>query len=122
MTSSRQVKKGRGADHSRPSVSGSWSSGIAGGARAAAREVGVSRSVATNGTRGYTIYRNGVAVAFVPPLDRVAVRQISLRYISQGEHLAIADLRWSGPSRRAIATTRNPRRKDSSENRPCANG
>ena len=44
--------------------------------RAAAREVGVSRSAATNWTRGYKTYRNGVAVGFVPPLDRLAVREI----------------------------------------------
>jgi IS30 family transposase len=36
--------------------------------RAAAGEVGVSRSAATNWTRGYKTYRNGVEVGFVPPL------------------------------------------------------
>lgn len=71
--------------------------------RAAAREVGVSRSAATNWTRGYMTYRNGVGVGFVPPLDRLAVRQISSRYLSEEERIEIADLRRSGLSMRAIA-------------------
>ncbi|WP_425311939.1 IS30 family transposase [Mycobacterium asiaticum] len=71
--------------------------------RAAAREVGVSRSAATNWTRGYKTYRNGVEVGFVPPLDRLAVRQISSRYLSQRERIEIADLRHCGLSMRAIA-------------------
>lgn len=71
--------------------------------RAAAREVGVSRSAATNWTRGYKTYRNGVKVGFVPPLDRLRVRQISSRYLSQDERIEIADLRRSGLSMRAIA-------------------
>ena len=37
--------------------------------RGAAREVGISRSAAANWTRGYTVYRDGVAVRFVEPLD-----------------------------------------------------
>jgi IS30 family transposase len=41
--------------------------------RAAAREVGVSRSAGTNWSRGYKTYRNGVVVGFVPPLDRLGV-------------------------------------------------
>lgn len=71
--------------------------------RAAAREVGVSRSAATNWTRGYKTYRNGVEVGSIPPLDRLAVRQISSRYLSQEERIEIADLRRSGLSMRAIA-------------------
>jgi IS30 family transposase len=72
--------------------------------RAAAREVGVSRSAATNWTNGYKTYRNGVEVGFVPPLDRLAVRPISTRYLSQEERIEIADLRQSGLSLRAIAS------------------
>lgn len=37
------------------------------------------------------------------PLDRLEVRQISSRYLSQDEHIEIADLRRSGLSVRAIA-------------------
>lgn len=71
--------------------------------RAAAREVGVSRSSGTNWARGHNVYRNGVVVGFVAPLDRLAVRQISSRYLSQDERIEIADLRKSGLSLRAIA-------------------
>jgi transposase, IS30 family len=73
-------------------------------ARAAAREVGVSRSSGANWTRGHKIYRDGVEVGFVPPLDRLAVRQISTRYLSQDERIEIADLHQSGLSLRAIAS------------------
>lgn len=71
--------------------------------RAAAREVDVSRSAATNWARGYKTYRNGVVVGFVPPLDPLAVREISPRYLSEDERIKIADLRRSGLSMRAIA-------------------
>jgi IS30 family transposase len=71
--------------------------------RAAAREVGVSRSAGTNWSRGYKTYRNGVVVGFVAPLDRLAVRQVRSRYLSQDERIEIADLRQSGLSMRAIA-------------------
>ncbi|BDX33398.1 hypothetical protein TUM20985_39450 [Mycobacterium antarcticum] len=43
-------------------------------------------------------------VGFVAPLDRLAVRQISSRYLSQDERIEIADLRQSGLSLRAIAS------------------
>src|SRR3954453_10377610 len=71
--------------------------------RAAAREVGVSRSAATNWTRGYKTYRNGVEVGFVPPLDRLAARKIITRYLAKDELIDIADLHRSGMSLRAIA-------------------
>jgi IS30 family transposase len=73
---------------------------------AAAREVGVSRSSGANWSRGHKVYRNGVVVGFVAPLDRLAVRQISLRYLSQDERIEIADLRQSGLGVRAIAGQR----------------
>jgi transposase, IS30 family len=105
LTSSRRVKKGPGR---RPQSAKrqrfmelrarGWS------IRAAAREVGVSRSSGTNWARGHKVYRNGVVVGFVPPLDRLAVRQISSRYLSQDERIEIADLRQSGLSLRAIAS------------------
>jgi IS30 family transposase len=49
------------------------------------------------------VYRNGVAVGFVAPLDRLAVREISSRYLSEDERIEIADLRQSGLGVRAIA-------------------
>lgn len=70
---------------------------------AAAREGGVSRTCGANWSRGYMTYRNGVAVGFVPALDRLAVREISARYLSQDERIDIADLRRSGLSVRVIA-------------------
>lgn len=70
---------------------------------AAGREVGVSRTAANNWARGYKTYRRGEAVGFVPALDRLAVRQISSRYLSEEERINIADLRRSGLSIRKIA-------------------
>ena len=63
---------------------------------AAGREVGVSRTSANNWARGYKTYRRGEAVGFVPALDRLTVRQISDRYLSEQERIDIADLRRSG--------------------------
>jgi IS30 family transposase len=71
--------------------------------RAAAREVGVSRSSGTSWSSGHKTDRNGVVVGFVPPLDPLAVRQISPRFLSPEERIEIADLRRSGLSMRAIA-------------------
>jgi transposase, IS30 family len=42
-------------------------------------------------------------VGFVPALDRLAVRQISDRYLSEEERIGIADLRRTGLSIRQIA-------------------
>ena len=67
------------------------------------REVGVSRTTANNWARGYKTYRRGEVVGFVPALDRLAVRQISARYLSQDERIEIADLRRAGLSIREIA-------------------
>ena len=69
----------------------------------AAREVGISRSAAANWTRGYTVYRDGVAVRFVEPLDRLEVREISARYLSQQERIEIADLHHEGVGVREIS-------------------
>lgn len=70
---------------------------------AAAREVGVSRTSGANWARGYKTYRNGEVVGFVAPLDHLAVREVSARYLSQDERFLIADLRRAGVSIRAIA-------------------
>jgi transposase, IS30 family len=71
--------------------------------RAAGREVGVSRTSANNWARGYKTYRRGEAVGFVPALDRLAVRQISDRYLSEEERIDIADLHRTGLSIRQMA-------------------
>src|SRR5262245_46861297 len=70
---------------------------------AAAREVGVSRTAGNNWSRGYKSYRKGQVTGFVPGLDRLAVREISARYLSQDERIEIADLRHAGLSIRQIA-------------------
>jgi transposase, IS30 family len=70
---------------------------------AAAREVGVSRTSGANWARGYKTYRNGHVVGFVAPLDRLAVREVSARYLSQDERFQIADLHRAGVSIRGIA-------------------
>lgn len=70
---------------------------------AAAREVGVSRTAANNWTRGYKVYRKGQIIGVVAPLDRLATREISSRYLSQNERIEIADLRHAGLSIRKIA-------------------
>lgn len=70
---------------------------------AAAREVGVSRTTGNNWSRGYKTYRHGQVSGFVPALDRLAVRQVSDRYLSQDERIAIADLRHAGLSVRQVA-------------------
>lgn len=70
---------------------------------AAAREVGVSRSSGNNWSRGYKTYRRSQVVGFVPALDRLAVREISSRFLSQDERIEIADLRQAGHSIRTIA-------------------
>jgi IS30 family transposase len=56
-----------------------------------------------NWSRGYKTYRNGRVAGFVPALDRLAVREISARYLSQDERIEIADLRRAGISVRGIA-------------------
>jgi IS30 family transposase len=71
--------------------------------RAAAREVGVSRSTGTSWACGHKTYRNGVVVGFVAPVERLAVRQISSRFLSQDERIEIADLHHAGWSIRQIA-------------------
>jgi transposase, IS30 family len=70
---------------------------------AAAREVGVSRSTGKNWSRGYKTYRNGQVTGFVAALDRLAVREISARFLSQDERIELADLRQAGLTIRQIA-------------------
>ena len=104
MSSSRRVKKGPGR---RPQSAKrqrfvelrerGWS------ILAAAREVGVSRTTGNNWSRGYKTYRHGQVVGFVSALERLAVRQISPRFLSQEERIEIADLRHAGLTIRQIA-------------------
>jgi transposase, IS30 family len=104
LSSSRRVKKGPGR---RPQSAKrqrfvelrkrGWS------ILAAAREVGVSRTTGNNWSRGYKRYRRGRVVGSVPALERLAVRRISPRFLSQDERIEIADLRHAGLHIRQIA-------------------
>lgn len=108
LSSSRRVKKGPGrrplSDKRRRFMElrgRGWS------IRAAAREVEVSRSSGTNWARGYSVYRAGQLVRTVAPLDRLAVRAISARFLSEDERIQVADLRRERLSIRQIATQLN---------------
>jgi transposase, IS30 family len=70
---------------------------------AAAREVGASRTAGRNWANGYRTYRAGRAVGFVPALDRLDVREINPRFLSEDERIELADLHSAGMSMRAIA-------------------
>ncbi|UOE44307.1 IS30 family transposase [Agromyces larvae] len=70
---------------------------------AAAREVGVSRTAGHNWSRGYKTYRGGVVVGFVAPLERLAVREISERFLSEDERIQIGDSLRAGKSMRTVA-------------------
>jgi transposase, IS30 family len=104
LSSSRRVKKGPGR---RPQSAKrqrfvelrerGWS------ILATAREVGVSRTTGNNWSRGYKTYRLGQVVGFVSALERLAVRDISPRFLSQDERIEIAELRHAGLSIRQIA-------------------
>ena len=73
------------------------------GIDAAAREVGVSRTAGRNWAKGYRTYRGGEVVGFVPALDRLEVREISPRFLSEDERVQVADLHRAGLSEREIA-------------------
>jgi len=77
---------------------------------AAAREVGVSRTAGNNWSRRYKTYRDGQVTGFVPALDRLAVRQISARFLSQDERIEIADLRRSRATIAAFSHGSSPAR------------
>jgi IS30 family transposase len=70
---------------------------------AARREVGVSRTCGANWSRGFKVYRRGEVVRIVKPLDRLAVKKICPRYLSQEERIEIAELRHTGLSIRQVA-------------------
>jgi transposase, IS30 family len=73
------------------------------GIDAAAREVGVSRTAGRNWAKGYRKYRGGEVVGLVPALDRLEVRDVNLRFVSEDERVQIADLHRAGLSGREIA-------------------
>ncbi len=125
MTTNRRVKKGPGR---RPQsakrgrfmqlIERGWS------IRGAAIEVGVSRTSGNNWARGYKVYRNGQVVGFVSPLDRLAVREVSSRHLSQNERIEIADLKQAGLSVRQVAQRigRSPSTVSRELRRECVRG
>lgn len=84
-------------------------------AAAARREVDISRSTSRNWLSGYKVYQDGVAVEFVPPLDRLTVSPISTPFLSQQERIEIADHHRAGHS------ARSPRRWDGRRRQSAAN-
>jgi IS30 family transposase len=99
LPSSRLVKKGPGRRPQSAKRRGFMELRERGlGIDAAAREVGVSRTSGRNWAKGYRTYRAGQVVGFVPALDRLEVREISRRFLSQDERFEIADLHRAGVS------------------------
>jgi IS30 family transposase len=71
---------------------------------AARREVGISRSTSRNWRNGYKQYRkDGTVRRFVAPLNPLASKTISPRFLSEDERIEIADRRRAGETIRAIA-------------------
>jgi IS30 family transposase len=104
LSSSRHVKKGPGRrpqSAKRQRFVGLRERGWS--ILAAAREVGLSRTTGNNWSRGYKTYRHGQVAGFVSALERLAVRQISPRFLSQDERIEIADPRHAGLTIRQIA-------------------
>lgn len=68
--------------------------------RAACVEVGVSRSAGQRWKNGARVRRSDGTVLVLPPLESLAVRQISPRFLSEDERVKIADLasRGLGPT------------------------
>jgi hypothetical protein len=63
----------------------------------------VSGFTGNNWIHVYTTYRRGAVVGVVAPLDRLAVREISGRFLSQDVRVEIACLRRAGLSVREVA-------------------
>lgn len=104
MASSRRVKKGPGRrqlSEQRQRFMELRERGW--GVESAAREVGVSRTAGNNWAYGYKTYRHGQLVGFVPAIERLSIREISTRFLSQEERVQIADLRHAGLGVRMIA-------------------
>src|SRR5690606_5736942 len=72
---------------------------------AAAREVGVVRTTAYIWRDGTAVRRKDGTVKVVPPLEPLALRPISPRFLSEDERIQIADLASKGHGPTAIAAT-----------------
>jgi IS30 family transposase len=78
--------------------------------RSAGKKLGISRSSGNRWKNGWLVRQKDGTVKFVPPLDPLAVRTISPRFLSEGERIEIADLasRGLGPTAIGHALGRAP--------------
>lgn len=84
---------------------------------AACREVGIGRSTGHIWKNGTLVRRKDGTVKIVPPLEPLAVRVISPRFLSEKERVQIADLASCGmvrPKSVACWAARRPRSVESS--------
>lgn len=71
--------------------------------RQAAREVGVSESAGKKWAFGGNVYRDGLLVRRIAPVEPALVAPISPRYLSEDERITIGKLHQQGHSCRSIA-------------------
>ena len=109
--SSRRVRKGPGrrpmSDKRRQFLellAQGWS------VRGACKELGIGRSSGNNWKNGAMVRQKDGTVKFVPPLEPLAVRTISSRFLSEDERIQIADFasRGLGPTAIGQRLKRSP--------------
>src|SRR4051812_24129062 len=72
--------------------------------RGACQELGIGRSTGQIWKNGTVVRRKDGTVKVVPPLEPLAVRVISARFLSEGERVQIADLASRGLGPTAIGS------------------
>ena len=70
--------------------------------RAACAELGIARATGQRWKNGFVVRSKGGTVKVVPPLDPLALRPISSRFLSEEERIQIADLASNGAGPTAI--------------------
>lgn len=70
--------------------------------RAACAELGIARATGQRWKNGFVVRLTGGTVRVVPPLDPLALRPISSRFLSEEERIQIADLASNGAGPTAI--------------------
>lgn len=78
--------------------------------RSACTKLGISRSSGNRWKNGWLVRQKDGTVKFVPPLEPLAARTISSRFLSEAERIQIADLasRGLGPTAIGLALRRAP--------------
>ena len=84
--------------------------------RSACKKLGISRSSGNRWKNGWLERQKDGTVKFVPPLDPLAARTISPRFLSETERIQIADLASRGLGPTAIGGRSAGRRRRSAEN------